>query len=251
MLLNGKTALVTGGARGIGRTICGTWMREGGKVAFNDLEIGQEAQAFIDEAKADGHEPVGLVGNVTSAEDAERVIGEVCDRFGRLDILVNNAGIIRDNLCLTMDPADFEAVIKVNLIGTFTFSQAAVRVMLRQHEGSIVNISSVAGQIGGRGQTNYSASKGGINSFTRALASEMASKGIRVNAVAPGMIDTEMSQAVRGLTGDKIKKMIPLRRYGTPQDIAEMVAFLACDRAGYVTGQVVTVDGGLTLGAKW
>lgn len=251
MLLKDKKALVTGGARGIGRAIVEAMLAEGAKVAFNDIEIADDARAFCDAESGKGRTCKALVGDVTSTDDAERVIDEAVEALGGLDILVNNAGIIRDQLALTMPQDDFASVLEVNLVGTFTFSQAAVRHMLREHAGSIVNISSVASLIGGRGQTNYAASKGGVNAFTRALASEVASKGIRVNAVAPGMIQTAMSESVRSLTEDKIKKTIPMRRYGQVEDIADLVVFLASDRAGYITGQVMVVDGGLTLGPRW
>lgn len=173
---------------------------------------------------------------------------EIHQKWGRVDILVNNAGIIKDGLFMQMDPANWKDVINTNLGGTFNFSRAVVEWMFRQRKGRVINISSVAADRVNRGQANYVASKGAINAFTKALAIELASRGVTVNAIAPGFIETDMSETVRNMAGDAIKKMIPMRRYGKPEDIAKVAVFLASDDSAYITGQVVTVDGGLGLG---
>jgi 3-oxoacyl-[acyl-carrier protein] reductase len=192
-----------------------------------------------------------LAADVRKQEDAERVVAAAQEEFGRVDILVNNAGIIRDKLVLMMTPQEWDMVLSVNLTGVYNFSKAAAEVMLRQRSGKIINMSSVAGGSGGRGQANYAASKGGINAFTRALALELAKRNITVNAVAPGVVVTSLSKNVRTLTKDAIKGMVPLGRYAEPEDIAGVVLFLASPAADYITGQVITVDGGLSAGPTW
>lgn len=249
MRLKDQAALVTGGSRGIGRGICEALAAEGARVAVvykgNQAAADETVQAIKDK----GGVALALQCDVADPAAAEACVAKVKQEFGRLDILVNNAGIIHDELFIRMDKADFDRVIATNLGGVFNFCKAvAYDPMMKQRRGRIINISSVAADHVNPGQTNYAASKGAINSFTRALAVELASRGITVNAIAPGFIETDMSAAVRNKAGDLIKKMIPLRRLGLPADIARLAVFLASDEAAYITGQVITVDGGLALG---
>jgi len=248
MKLTGKIALVTGGSRGIGRGIVESLAREGAKVAFVYRGSQEAASALVSAQTAEGREVVAIQGDVAITADADRIVSEVIAKWGRLDILVNNAGIIRDGLLATMEPDDWRAVIDTNLSSVYNFCHAAVRQMMSQRIGRIINISSVAAEYGNQGQANYAASKGGIQGFTRCLATEIGRRNITVNAVAPGFIETDMTQAVRNAAEAKIKDSIPLRRLGKPEDIANAVLFLASEEASYITGHVLTVDGGLTLG---
>lgn len=251
MLLEGKVAVVTGGGRGIGAAIVRRLAREGAAVVFCDISLDEETEGLVREVTEAGGTVRALTADVRRYEDAQRVVTAAKEEFGRLDILVNNAGVIRDKLVLMMSPEEWDLVLSVNLTGAYNFSKAAAEVMLRQRSGKIINMSSVAGASGGRGQANYAASKGGINAFTRALALELAKRNITVNAVAPGVVLTSLSKNVRTLTKDAIKKMIPLGRYAEPEEIAEVVLFLASPAADYITGQVITVDGGLSIGPTW
>ncbi len=251
MLLEGKVAVVTGGGRGIGAAIVRRLAQEGAAVVFCDISLDDETERLAREVTEAGGKVRALTADVRKYQDAERVVKTAQEEFGRVDILINNAGVIRDTLVLTMSPEDWDLVLSVNLTGVYNFSKAAALVMLRQRSGKIINLSSVAGASGGRGQANYAASKGGINAFTRALALELGKRNITVNAVAPGVVATSLSKTVRTLTKDAIKKMIPLRRYAEPQEIAEVVLFLASPAADYITGQVITVDGGLSIGPTW
>jgi 3-oxoacyl-[acyl-carrier protein] reductase len=251
MLLKDQVALVTGGSRGIGRGIVQALAREGAKVAFVYRGSQPAADSLVAEVTAAGGACKAIQADVADPEAAQRVVEQVLADWGRLDVLVNNAGVIRDGLFVRMEPADWRTVIDTNLNGTFAFCRAAAGPMIfKQRSGRIINISSVAAEHVNQGQTNYAASKGAVNSFTRALAVELASRGVTVNAVAPGFIETDMTEAVRNKAGDFIqKKLIPARRLGKPEDIAAVVVFLAGPAAGYITGQVITVDGGLSLGA--
>jgi len=245
--LAGKTALVTGGGRGIGRAIVELLAGEGCDVTFLYRGNADAAAAVVAAAKDAGHAVSAVQADVRELAACTQAVDAVADRNGRIDLLVNNAGVIRDNQLAAMSDEDVDAVLDTNVGGVFNMTRAVVPHMIVQRAGCIVNLSSVAGEKGGRGQTNYAASKGAINAFTRALAVELAPRKIRVNAVAPGVIDTEMSRGVRDMAGDETKARILMRRYGTAQDVAYAVWFLASDYANYVTGQVFHIDGGFKL----
>jgi 3-oxoacyl-[acyl-carrier protein] reductase len=245
--LAGKVAIVTGGSRGIGRAIVELFAAEGADVTFfyrDQVAAAQEVVAAAQSAGARiGSEQVDVRDSRACAAAADRI----AERAGRIDILVNNAGMIRDNQLAAMDDEDVSLVLDTNVGGVFNVTRAVVPHMIVQRAGKIINLSSVAGEKGGRGQTNYAASKGAVNAFTRALAVELAPRKITVNGVAPGVIETEMSQAVRDVAGDAVKSRILLRRYGKPEEIAYAVWFLASRYADYVTGQVISVDGGFKM----
>ena len=249
MALTDQVAVVTGGSRGIGRAIVQALAAEGAKVALIYRGSEQAAQALAQEMREAGGSVLPLQCDVANAEDAQKCVEQVEKALGPIRILVNNAGIIKDDLFVRMEPADWDAVLKTNLGGTYNFCRAVAFNMMRARQGRIINISSVAAEHTNPGQTNYAASKGAINAFTRALAVELASRGVTVNAIAPGFIETDMSEAVRNKAGDLIKKMVPMKRLGKPEDIARVAVFLAGPEASYITGQVITVDGGLSLGA--
>ncbi len=251
MLLKDQVALVTGGSRGIGKAIVQKFAREGAKVAFVYRGAKDAAEALEKEITANGGTAKAIQADVADPAAAEIVVAGVLADWGRIDILVNNAGVIRDGLFIRMEAEAWNTVLNTNLNGTFAFCKAvASQMALKQRSGRIINVSSVAAEHVNQGQTNYAASKGAVNSFTRALAVELGSRNVTVNAVAPGFISTDMSEAVRSKAGDFIeKKLVPLRRLGQPDDIANVVAFLAGPGAAYITGQVITVDGGLSLGA--
>jgi 3-oxoacyl-[acyl-carrier protein] reductase len=257
MRLKDQVAIVTGGSRGIGRAIVKAFAAEGAKVAFIYRGNQQAAGALV--AEVAGGEPgvlapgeqriLALQADVSKLEEATRCAEQVEKEWGRIDILVNNAGVIKDDLFVRMEPEAWQTVLQTNLGGAFNFCKAVAYTMMKQRRGRIINISSVAAEHVNPGQTNYAASKGAINAFTRALAVELAGRNVTINAIAPGFIETDMSEAVRNKAGDLIKKKIPMKRLGQPDDIARVAVFLAGPDAAYVTGQIITVDGGLSLGA--
>ncbi len=250
MLLKDQVAIVTGGSRGIGRAVVEALAKEGAKVAFVYKGSAEAAGKLEADVAAVGGIAKGYQGDVADPAVAPRIVDAVVKEWGRLDILVNNAGVIRDGLFVRMSAEDWKTVIGTNLDGVFYFCRAAADLMvMKQKSGRIVNISSIAADHVNAGQTNYAASKGGINAFTRALAVECAKRNVTVNAVAPGFIETDMSEAVRNKAGDLVTKMIPMKRLGQPADIAGVVLFLCSPASAYITGQLITVDGGLSLGA--
>jgi 3-oxoacyl-[acyl-carrier protein] reductase len=248
MRLKGKIALVTGGSRGIGRACVAQLAGEGAEVVFVYHSQQEVADSLVKELEGRGCTVRAVQADVRDAAKAQQIVDQIVEQRQRLDILVNSAGIVRDGLMGSMTADQWRDVVETNLFGTYNYCRAAVQQMMYQRSGAIVNLSSTAAEFASRGQVNYAASKGGIDGMTRGMAKELAARKIRVNAVAPGMIETDMSKAVRGLVGDKIKEIIPLKRIGTAEDVARVVAFLASDESSYVTGQVLRVDGGLSLG---
>ncbi len=246
MRFKGKTALITGSARGIGRAIAERLASEGARIIISDV-LEEVAQNTVMEFKAKGYDAIAIKADVSSFADAGRLIDEAVKQYETLDIVVNNAGITRDTLMLRMKEADWDAVLNVNLKGAFLVTQAASKVMIKQRSGRIVNISSVVGRMGNAGQTNYAASKAGLIGLTKAAAKELASRGITVNAIAPGFIKSEMTDKMPEAARERLSGGIPLGRLGLPEDVAAVTAFLVSDDAAYITGQVVGVDGGLLM----
>ncbi len=246
-MLEGRVAVVTGASRGIGRECALTLASQGAKVIVNYNGSADRAAAVVQEITAAGGTAAAMQCDVSDFEAAGAFIKSVIKEYGRIDILVNNAGINRDNLIMRMSEEDFDAVINTNLKGTFNCVHHVSRQMLKQRSGRIINIASVAGVTGNAGQANYSASKAGIIGLTKAVARELASRGITSNAVAPGFIDTDMTAALSDDVKETADKQIPMGHFGTPKDVAATVAFLASDDAGYITGQVICVDGGLAM----
>jgi 3-oxoacyl-[acyl-carrier protein] reductase len=244
----GKIALVTGGSRGIGRACVVQLACEGAEVVFNYQANAQSAETLVAELTAQGRNVRAVQADVRDAARAQEVVDEIVNSRQRIDVLVNSAGIVRDGLLGSMLPEQWRDVLETNLFGTYNYCRAVVQQMMYQRSGAVVNLSSTASEFASRGQVNYAASKGGIDGLTRGMAKELAPRKVRVNAVAPGMIETDMSAAVRGLAGDKIKDFIPMKRIGKPEEIARVVAFLASDDSSYMTGQILRVDGGLSLG---
>src|SRR6266571_1416202 len=249
MRLKDQVAIVTGGSRGIGRGIVKAFAAEGAKVACIYKGNQTAADSLVAAVTQAGGIAKAHQCDVANHDDALKVVEAVEADWGPINLMVNNAGVIRDGLFVGMKPEEWNVVLQTNLGGTFNFCHAVAMKMARQRKGRIINISSVAAEHTNPGQTNYAASKGAINSFTRALAVELAGRGVTVNAIAPGFIETDMSAAVRNKAGDLMKKFIPMKRIGTPEDIARVAVFLAGPESAYMTGQVLTVDGGLSLGA--
>ncbi|GAB1474862.1 3-oxoacyl-[acyl-carrier-protein] reductase [Bacteroidota bacterium] len=246
-LLEGKVALVTGAARGIGKAIAIKYASEGANIAFTDLVIDENGLNTKKELEGYGVKVLALASNAASFEEAHKVIEDVVKEFGKLDILVNNAGITKDGLMMRMSEQQWDMVININLKSAFNYIHAATPVMMRQKTGSIINMSSVVGVGGNAGQSNYSASKAGMLGLTKSIAQELGSRGVRANAVAPGFILTDMTDKLPEEVRKQWAEQIPLRRGGTPEDVANVCLFLASDLSSYVTGQVISVCGGMKM----
>ena len=242
-----QTAIVTGGSRGIGRAVAVRLAKDGMHLVINYRGNSAAAEETERMCRELGAEVLLVQGDVSRAEDCEKLAAQAKEAFGRVDVLVNNAGITRDGLLARMTEEDFRAVLDVNLVGPWNMMKAVNRIMMKQRYGRIVNLSSVTGLMGNMGQTNYAAAKAGILGMTKSYAREVASRGITVNAVAPGFIDTDMTEAMPEGAKDKIITGIPMGRTGKPEDVAEAVAFLASEQAGYITGEVLRVDGGMAM----
>lgn len=247
MLLDGKVALITGASRGIGRAVAVGLAAAGAKVVINYAGNEAAARDVEHQITASGGEALVVQGDVSAAAAAEQLVARGLEVFGRIDILVNNAGITRDNLLLRMKEEDWDAVLNTNLKGVYHCTRAAVRPMMKQRQGRIVNMASVVGIMGNAGQANYAAAKAGVIGFTKAMAKELASRGITVNAVAPGFISTDMTRALSEQVRQDLARQIPLGRLGAPEDVANVVLFLVSPWADYVTGQVINVDGGMVM----
>lgn len=245
MLLEGKVAIVTGASRGIGKAIAQQFIAQGAKLAFTYRSSAEAAAALEQELSTGGGTVKGFQSDAASMTDAERLVGEVVEAFGTVDIVINNAGITDDTLLMRMTEEQWDRVISVNLKSCFNLTKAVMRTMLKARSGSIVNISSVVGVQGNAGQANYAASKAGILGFTKSVALELGSRNIRCNAIAPGFIETEMTAKLDADTVQGWRDAIPLKRGGTPEDVANLCVFLASDMSAYITGQTLNVDGGM------
>jgi 3-oxoacyl-[acyl-carrier protein] reductase len=244
-VLEGKTALITGASRGIGRVIALTFAEQGANVAFTGSSMSENLKTLEKEIAVFGVKFKSYAFDVSSFEKSNEAIADVLKEFGTIDILVNNAGITQDNLLMRMSEEQWDRVINVNLKSTFNLTKGVIRTMMKQRSGSIINMSSVVGVKGNAGQTNYSASKAGIIGFTKSIALELGSRNIRCNAIAPGFIETEMTEKLDEKVVEEWRKTIPLRRGGTPKDVADACVFLASDNSSYITGQTLSVDGGM------
>lgn len=244
-LLEGKTAIITGAARGIGKSIALKYAENGANIAFTDLQLGEATEALEKELTVLGVKAKAYASDASDYKQSEELIAKVVKEFGRIDVLVNNAGITRDTLLMRMTEEQWDLVLKVNLKSVFNLTKAVQRTMLKQKSGSIVNMSSVVGVSGNAGQANYSASKAGIIGFTKSVAKELGSRSIRCNAIAPGFIITEMTGKLTEEVKNEWVKTIPMRRGGTPEDVANVTVFLGSDLSAYVTGQVINVCGGM------
>lgn len=246
MELLGKVALVTGAAQGIGKAIALLLARNGADVVVSDINL-DKAQETTNEIEGMGRRSFAIKVNVADLKDVERMVEAIIEQFQRIDILINNAGITRDRLILRMTEEDWDAVLDVNLKGTFNCTKAAIRYMSKQKSGKIVSIASVTGEMGNPGQANYGASKAGVIGFTKTIAREFAGRGINVNAVAPGYIQTPMTDAIPEKAKEELKRMIPMERLGKPEDVAQAVLFLVSENSSYITGQVLNVNGGIYM----
>ena len=246
MKLENKTALITGSARGIGKAIAERLASQGAKIVISDVMM-DVAEETVKEFNDKGYEAFAIKADVSNADDVQALIKETVAKYQTLDIMVNNAGITRDTLMIRMSEKDWDLVLDINLKGAFLMTQATAKVMMKQRSGRIVNISSVVGQMGNVGQANYSASKAGLMGLTKTSARELGSRGITVNAIAPGFIESEMTEKLPEKVRDEFMKSTALKRFGKPEDIAAMVAFLVSDDASYITGQILAVNGGLLM----
>lgn len=242
-----KVALITGSSRGIGKQIAIKFAKEGYNIVVNYVNKNSEVEKTIEEIKTFGVEVLEAQGDVSIYEESEKIVNSAIEKFGQIDVLVNNAGITRDTLIIRMKPEDFTKVININLVGTFNMTKNVVPYMMKKREGRIINISSVVGISGNAGQCNYAASKAGIIGFTKSVAKELASRNILVNAVAPGFIETDMTDVLQDTVKENIKKQIPVNRMGAATDVANAVYFLSSEESSYITGQVLQVDGGMLM----
>jgi 3-oxoacyl-[acyl-carrier protein] reductase len=248
MGLSGKVALITGSVRGIGKAIALELANHGAKIVINDILPKNEIDKTLEEIRKSGDQAIGIRADITIFKEVESMVKEIINKFGKIDILVNNAGIVRDSLLIRMKEEDWDAVININLKGTFNCSKTVAKYMMRQKSGGkIVNISSVIGLVGNIGQANYAASKAGIIGLTKSIAKELALRNINVNAIAPGFIETDMTKRLSEKVRKDLQQQIPLKRLGTVKDIAKVVYFLVSDNANYITGQVINVDGGMVM----
>ena len=246
MKLAGKVALVTGAAQGIGRAIALLLARNGADIVVSDINL-EKAEETAKEIRAIGPKATAVKVDVSNLSDVERMVEDIIEKLAKIDILVNNAGITRDKLILRMTEEDWDAVLGVNLKGTFNCTKTVIRHMAKQRSGKIVNIASVVGEMGNAGQANYSASKAGVIGLTKTIAREYAQRGINVNAIAPGYIETPMTDALPEKAKEELKRLIPMDRLGKPEDVAEAVLFLVCEESSYITGQVLNVNGGIYM----
>jgi len=244
--LAGKVALVTGAAQGIGKAVALLLARNGADIVVSDINL-EKAEETAREVQALDRKALAIKVDVAKLDDVEKMVGAILARFGQVDILVNNAGIARDKLILRMTEEDWDAVLNINLKGTFNCTKAVVRHMSKQRSGKIVNIASVVGEMGNAGQGNYAASKAGVIGFTKTIAREFAQRGINVNAIAPGYIETPMTDALPDKAKEELKRLIPMDRLGKPEDVAEAVLFLVSDASSYITGHVLNVNGGIYM----
>ncbi|MBP9483381.1 MAG: 3-oxoacyl-[acyl-carrier-protein] reductase [Negativicutes bacterium] len=247
MLLDHKVVLVTGGSRGIGRAVALACAREGANVIINYAGNAKAAQEVVEKITDMGRRALAVQADVSKSEDVERLVQEALDDFGRIDVLVNNAGITRDNLIMRMKEEDWDAVLATNLKGVFLCTKAVTKGMMKQRSGRVINMTSVVGVMGNAGQANYAAAKAGVIGLTKATAKELASRGITVNAIAPGFINSEMTEVLSENVKEAMVKVIPLGKMGEAEDVAEATVFLASDSARYITGQVLHVDGGMVM----
>lgn len=246
MKLAGKVALVTGAAQGIGKAVALLLARNAADIVVSDINL-EKAEETAKEVQTLGRKALAIKVDVAKLDDVEKMVGAILARFGQVDILVNNAGIARDKLILRMTEEDWDAVLNINLKGTFNCTKAVVRNMSKQRSGNIVNIASVVGEMGNAGQGNYAASKAGVIGFTKTIAREFAQRGINVNAIAPGYIETPMTDALPDKAKEELKRLIPMDRLGKPEDVAEAVLFLVSEASSYITGQVLNVNGGIYM----